>query len=111
MTGSQVPLFGHFGDDGSLIGRQAMEFHIKHSEVMGALIRLARQYRRAGHGAWSINGAFEVLRWERHIDGLPDATEAFKLNNNYRAWYARRIMEMEPDLANPPIFELRRLQS
>jgi hypothetical protein len=50
-----------------------------------------------------------VLRWQRHIDGLPDEHEAFLLNNNYTSRYARLLMELNPELAG--IFETRELHA
>jgi hypothetical protein len=44
-----------------------------------------------------------VLRWNSHLN--PDHTGGYKLNNNYRALYARKIMEQEPDLDG--LFEIR----
>lgn len=85
------------------------EFHTKHPDVYEQLVDLCREWRRAGRGRWSIKGAFEVLRWQRHIDGLPDEHEAWKLNNNYHSRYARLLMEQNPDLEG--LFELRELHS
>ncbi|HEY5316508.1 MAG TPA: hypothetical protein VIJ20_00910 [Solirubrobacteraceae bacterium] len=45
---------------------------------------------------------FEVLRFET---GLKTEGDPFKLNNDYRAPYARMMMEREPDLAG--LFETR----
>jgi hypothetical protein len=42
---------------------------------------------------------WERLRWVSYIDVLRDETaEKYKLNNNYKAEYARFIMRREPDL-------------
>ena len=49
-----------------------------------------------------INGIFEVLRWSR----METEGEEFKLNDHYRALYARDIMINEPDLED--FFEIRR---
>ena len=39
---------------------------------------------------------FELLRWDHMMQ--TDGDEPFKLNNNYRAYYARLIEKHEPDL-------------
>lgn len=81
-------------------------FHHKHPEVYEGLVRLAYQAVNAGRERIGIKMLFEVLRWEWIITGLPDASEEFKLNNNYTSRYARLIME-EPGLQD--LFETRRL--
>jgi len=84
-------------------------FHNAHPNVYEELVRLCRIWRSRGRDLWSITGAYEVLRWERHLLGLPDQHEEYKLNNNYCAYYARLIMRQEPDLVG--IFNLRELRS
>ena len=85
-------------------------FHSAHPGVYAELVRICRTYRQHRPGIrWSIDAAYEVLRWERMMADLPDENEDFKLNNNYRSRYARLIMEREPDLAD--IFETRSLRA
>lgn len=59
---------------------------------------LARRDRRMG-----IGGLFEVLRWQYAIVTTGDP---FRLNNNYRAFYARLLMDSEPELEG--FFDTRR---
>ena len=84
-------------------------FHARHPEVYAGLLRLCREWRAAGRTAWSIKGAFEVLRWERHIGGLADPAETWRLNNNYTALYARKLIDLNPELQG--LFELRERRS
>ena len=84
-------------------------FHARHPEVYAGLLRLCREWRAAGRTAWSIKGAFEVLRWRRHIAGLKDEHETWRLNNNYTALYARKLIELNPELQG--LFELRERRS
>ena len=93
---------------GASIEARFWRFHLAHPDVYAEIVRLCRAWRAAGGGRWGIDGAFAVLRWERQMAGLPDAREAYKLNDHYRAGYARLIMEREPDLAD--IFEVRALR-
>lgn len=51
----------------------------------------------------SINLLFERLRWYTEIETQGDP---FKVNNTFRAWYARLLMRQEPALAG--VFETRR---
>lgn len=84
------------------------EFHKAHPEVYDEIVQLARQWRARGDRAkWSIDGAFEVIRWQRRINA--DAREQYKLNNNYRSRYARLVMDREDDLDG--IFETREIRS
>lgn len=74
------------------------EFHAKSPEVYSTLVALARQWvARTGRRRLGIATLFERARWELAISTSdPD----FKLNNSYRAYYARLIMRAEPDLAD-----------
>ena len=73
-------------------------FDAAHPEVYAALVELARRWVQAGGTRWSIWAAFNVLRWERRMAGLPDPEEDFKLSNNYTSLYSRKIMANEADL-------------
>jgi hypothetical protein len=84
-------------------------FHVKHPEVYERLVALCRHARSRGRRRIGIGMLWEVLRWERILDGLPDPGEDRKLNDHYRSRYARLIMEREPDLKG--IFETRALRS
>lgn len=85
---------------------EAQQFDEENPHVMKALVGLCRGWRESvGPTAmWSINGTFEVLRWERAMSTKGDD---YKLNNNFRSWYSREIMDRFPDLVG--IFELREL--
>ena len=79
------------------------EFHAQHPEVYTQLVKLARTWQNNGSQKLGIATLFEVLRWNSHLN--PDKTGGYKLNNNYRALYARLIMDQEQDLKG--LFELR----
>lgn len=83
---------------------KAAEFHEKNPHVYASLVMYARQAVRAGHLRVGIELLWNRMRWDwmLHTEHAGD----YKLNQNYKAWYARRIMEREPDLAD--IFETRR---
>ncbi len=80
-------------------------FHQAHPEVYDELVRLARQAKTAGQKRLGIAMLYEVVRWNRTIAGLPEDGEPFKLNNDFRALYARLIMQCNRDLAD--VFETR----
>jgi hypothetical protein len=79
------------------------QYHADHPEIYRALLRFALEARRAGRDRLSINALFERVRWETLV-GAGDDT--FKLNNNWRAHYARLLMRQEPALG-PAFFETR----
>jgi hypothetical protein len=81
------------------------EFHDANPHVYDALVRMARQWKRAGRESCSIKMLFEVLRWEI---GITTSGDLFTLNNSYTSRYARLINANEPDLAG--IFETRSLR-
>lgn len=81
------------------------KFHEAHPAVYTELRDLCRAWVSKGIGRWSMWGAFSVLRWERRMAGLPDPEEEYKLNNNYTSYYARLLMQQEPELVG--LFEIR----
>lgn len=95
------PMFDIFASD--RIEREFNQFHAEHPEVYSELVHLARTWKRNGTAKLGIATLFEVLRWNSHLN--PHLHGGYKLNNNYRALYARKIMEREPDLNG--LFEVR----
>jgi hypothetical protein len=96
---------GHVGPEPEKLIRDAFtRFHRENPHVYLELVRMSRQLVAHGHEKIGIGMLFEVLRW-RHM--LQTTGDTFKLNNNYRSYYARLIMLSEPDLRG--VFELRRL--
>lgn len=85
------------------IEQEFKQFHKEHPEVYYQLVQLARKWQANGSAKLGIATLFEVLRWNSHLNANKDG--GYKLNNNYRALYARLIMENEPDLNG--LFEVR----
>ena len=74
---------------------QVQRFHDEHPEVWDLFVRFTRDRIDRGFKNYSVNAIFERIRWE--VDGVGGNDRAsFKLNNNYRAFYARRFMRMYP---------------
>jgi hypothetical protein len=88
--------------------RNFREFHATNPEVFRRLVSLTFELKHRGHQKVGIGMLFEVLRWQ-HMMETVDRHSDFKLNNNYRAYYARLIMENYPTLDG--IFEIRELRS
>lgn len=82
------------------------KFDQEHPEVYRALVRYARDWMSVGNRKLGIATLFEKLRWEWHLSGLSDR-DGYKLNNNYRALYARKIMTENRELDG--LFETRTL--
>jgi hypothetical protein len=80
-------------------------FHASNPHVYAALVTLARRFRTKNKSAQTgIGMLYEVLRWEYYL--ATDSEDDYKLSNSYRAFYARLIMQNEPDLEG--IFNLKR---
>lgn len=81
---------------------RAEAFDRENPHVMEALRTIALRSVNAGRRRLSINECFEVFR---HEHGIRTRGDEFKINNSFRAWYARRLMESTPKLAG--MFEIR----
>lgn len=88
------------------IEQRFWEFHQANPAVYYALVSLARQAREAGKKRVGIAMLYERARWDLWVQTHGDD---YRLNNNFRSYYARLIMSNEPDLAR--IFETRRLRA
>jgi hypothetical protein len=83
------------------------DFHHRNPGVYTAIVRLARIRLDAGWTTGSIGQIFEILRWEADLLIVTD--DGLKLNNDFRAPYARLVMANEADLAG--FFHTRALRS
>jgi hypothetical protein len=72
-------------------------FHAVNPQVYDSLVVLARQFRqRQPDAKLGIAMLYEVLRWNYYM--ATNSEEPYKLSNDFRACYARLIMEQENDL-------------
>lgn len=78
-------------------------FHAENPRVYEVLLRLAREWSvRTGGRRLGIGALTERARWELVMETSdPD----YKINNTYRAYYARLLMLRNPELRG--MFELR----
>ena len=84
------------------------KFHRENPAVYAELVKISRSLKERGREHYGIGALFEVIRFHRAIQtNDPD----FKLNNNYRALYARMIMDQEPDLSDFFATRVRRSES
>lgn len=80
-----------------------VEFHRENPHVYRVLVSLAREWvARSGSHKLAIKTLYERARWEI---AMTTSANDFRLNNNFTAFYARLIMQQEPDLAG--LFDLR----
>jgi len=84
------------------------EFHKQNPSVYVMLLEYAKQAKRRGAKHMGIAMLWERLRWYVVVESN-DSASPYKLNNNYRAHYARLLEESEPDLRG--FFTTRRLRS
>lgn len=69
-------------------------FHQANPHVYTNLRRLALDAKRRGRQV-GIKMLYEVLRWQY---AMQTSGDDFKLNNSYTSFYARLLMEHEPEL-------------
>lgn len=87
------------------IQNRFLKFNANNPEVYNNLVRLARRFRDKNYGRkMGIAMLFEVLRWNYFIE-VDQGDEEFKLSNDFRAPYARKIMDENEDLKD--IFNIR----
>ena len=77
--------------------RKFKEFHKENPHVYELLRELALDLLSRGHRRYGINSLTEVVRWHH---ALETTDTDFKLNYNYRPFYARLLMENEPRLVS-----------
>ena len=70
-------------------------FHQANPHVYANLRCLALDAKRKGRQV-GIKMLYEVLRWQYAMQTTDDSD--FKLNNSYTSFYARLLMEREPEL-------------
>ena len=94
-----LPLFSQQQETESVysdkLERAWKECRKKNPWLMPKLAEIALEMKRTGLSHWSINGVFEVFRWQTRHD-MQDL--GFKANNNHRALAARDLMREYPEL-------------
>lgn len=72
-------------------------FDEQHPEVWDYFCRFTFELVRAGHLHNSADAVLHRVRWETAVGGGFAGGEAFKINNNYSAYYARKFHETYPE--------------
>jgi hypothetical protein len=89
-----------------LIERAFDKFDADNPWVYVELRDMALRLRRTGRDSYGISALFEVLRYDHATKTVND--DGLKLNNNFRALYARRLAQQEPQLREFFRMRLRR---
>ena len=90
----------------SSLQAQFEKFDRDNPAVFTTLVRLAREWKAAGHNRCAIDLLVNRVRWEI---GLQTTGDDFVINNSYRSRYSRKIMAECPDLTG--FFEVRELKA
>jgi hypothetical protein len=115
ITGQQLDLIGAGGEwaaefkpltspdmlAGATLQERFEAFHAENPHVYTALRRRALAVKERGVKHYGIAALFEVLRFS----ALMTTGEEWKLNNSYRAFFARKLMAEVPELEG--FFEIR----
>jgi hypothetical protein len=72
-------------------------------EIWKGFVKFARQAKAKGFKHYSAYGIFEIMRWHTGVRGDGE----FKLQNNYRPDYARKMMRTYPEFKG--FFRIREL--
>ena len=72
-------------------------FHAANPHVLAEMLRLARARLGRGETRIGVKALWEELRSTLEVQ---DGGDAYKLNNNYTALYARKLIEVCPELAD-----------
>lgn len=79
-----------FFDTGDTFKQRFAKFHKANPHVYNAIVHKALSLKRAGVNHFGIAAIFETLRYDA---AMQTGRDNYKLNNNYRAFYSRLIME------------------
>lgn len=69
------------------------QFHQDNPEVWRLFVRFTFDAINAGYNHYSVASVIERIRWHTAIDTKGDT---FKINNNWKAYYARYFHEQFP---------------
>ncbi len=83
-------------------------FHAAHEDVYREIVQRSREVKAVGFQTFGMRRIWEGLRWFYALKSGPTTSE-FKLNDHLVPYYARLVMEQEPDLKG--FFVTRKLHS
>ena len=89
------------------IEEQAIDFITKHPKAWALFVSFTFEAINKGFETYSAYAICERMRWEMTF--FSEAPTEFKLNNNYRPYFARWFMQTYPQFDG--FFRLRKLTS
>lgn len=95
MSTTQLNLIPNLPPSISQAEREFLEFHTKNPYVYSELAKLARKAKALGRTRCGMKHLWEALRWEY---SFAKNGRQFKAPNAFTPYYARLIMQQEPDL-------------
>jgi hypothetical protein len=69
-------------------------YHKENPRVYELFVKFAKEVKAAGFKNFSANAIFERIRWYVSVETVGDK---FKVNDNYRPYYARKMMQDFPE--------------
>lgn len=99
-----LPLFSQTISDkiGADEGKTLDQYIKENRKVWNLFVRYAMQLINAGRTRGSADAIFQRIRWQSWVEG----GEGFKVNNNYRKGFARRLVKERNGLFDE-FFEFR----
>ena len=82
------------------------KYHEENPHIWEAFKKYSFKAKERGIKNYSANGIFEIIRWHTAIEAKDGK---YKLGNNYRPDYARKMMEEFPEFEG--FFRVRELKS
>jgi len=77
------------------VRQQVKTYHKQYPEVWELFVQFTFDMIDKGFKNYAVSGIFERIRWEKDMGG--DGLTMFKINNNYKPFYARDFMKMYPE--------------
>jgi len=93
--------------DPRTIADQFAAFDQAHPEVYAAFAMFAAQMRSRGYAHYSADGIMHIVRYHAAVNPERDGG-GFKINNNFVALYARKLVAADPSFATFFAFRVRR---
>lgn len=72
------------------------QFDSANPKVWELLVKFAKEAKNAGVEKLGISLLVERIRWELEV--VTKTSDGYKINNNHRAFYARKLMDQYPEL-------------
>ena len=81
------------------------QYHKDNPHIWDAFKKVSIEAKSKGFDRFSANGIFEIIRWNTTLE----TRDKYKVNNNYRPDYARKMMKDYPEFNG--FFRVRTLKA